>query len=158
MLDIYNDAWGNNWGFVPFREEDFFANVNDMRLIWDPRLMWFVYVGGEPAALFGVVPNILDRMKRLPVRNELLRAARMILTKSHCNGIRLGYFGIKHKFRCLGIDALMYVHSKKFVQNLKKFAYCHVGWVLEDNELMKAGILSMDGVINRVYAVYQKDI
>jgi len=126
MLEIYNDAWGNNWGFVPFREKDFFANVHDMQLVWDPNLFWFVYVGDEPAAFFGVVPNILDRMKPLPLPfpHELLRAASMILTRRRCSGIRLGYFGICHKFRHLGIDALMYVHSKRYVQNLKQYKYC----------------------------------
>ena len=160
MLTIYNDAWRDNWGFVPFREKDFFSNLDDMRLVWDPGMFWFLYVGGEPAAFFGVVPNILDRMRpfALPFRHELLRAGKMILTKGACKGIRLGYFGICHKYRGLGLDALIYVHSKRHMQRLNKYRYCHVGWVLEDNELMKAGVASMGGEVNRVYAVYQKPL
>lgn len=160
MLDIYNDAWGNNWGFVPFREEDFYSNLEDMRLVWDPKMFWFLFIGDEPAAFFGVVPNILDRMKplNLPFRHELLRAAKMILTKNKCRGIRLGYFGIKHAHRGHGLDALIYVHSKLYMQKIARYKYCHVGWVLEDNEKMKAGVESMSGVVNRVYASYERPL
>jgi len=47
MLEVYNDAWNDNWGYVPFTREEFFKNVDDMQLIMEKGLFLFVYVKGE---------------------------------------------------------------------------------------------------------------
>ena len=109
MLEIYNDAWSNNFGFVPFTQEEFYSIVDDMQLIMNKDLFIFLYVKGEPAAFFGGVPNISERM--VPIRScprcELLRAAKTILTKGRVKGFRLGYLGVKKKYFLLGLHAVM---------------------------------------------------
>src|SRR3546814_16040079 len=47
LTDIFNDAWHENWGFVPFTESEVEAMARDLRLLIDPRLVWFVGLDGE---------------------------------------------------------------------------------------------------------------
>ncbi|MDZ7722396.1 MAG: hypothetical protein U5R06_06110 [candidate division KSB1 bacterium] len=76
MLDIYNDAWSDNFGFVPFTRKEFYAIVNDMMLIMEKNLFMFIYVNGEPAAFFGGVLNVAERMVPIKWCTSLRIAAR----------------------------------------------------------------------------------
>lgn len=160
MLEVYNDAWNDNWGYVPFTREEFFRNVDDMQLVMEKGLFLFVYVKGELAAFFGGVPNICERLVPLSWcrRCELLRAARLLLTKNKIRGFRLGYMGVKQKFRRLGLDGVMLWKQKIYSQQ-KGYEYCDFGWVLEDNVLViRVGESMQDSRLSKVYAVMEKEI
>lgn len=159
MLEIYNEAWHDNWGFVPFEQEEFFKNLDDMQLIWDPKMFIFAFVKGEPAGFFGAVPNILEKMRPIPGlrRAELWRAGKMLLTKSTIRSFRLGYLGIRPHYRKIGLDAVLLSHAKRYTQE-HNYQQCDIGWVLEDNELIHRVTDFMGGTISRTYAVYEKDL
>jgi len=159
MFEIYNDAWSDNFGFVPFTKEEFYAIVEDMQLIMDKGLFVFVYVRGEPAAFFGGVPNITEKMKPLRYcrRCELLRAVKMLLTKNSVKGFRLGYLGVKKKFRRLGLDGVMLWKQKIYSQK-KGYDYCDMGWVLEDNVMVIRVIEMMGATPSKTYTIFQKPI
>ncbi len=157
MLTIYNEAWHDNFGFVPFTEEEFSKIVDDMQLIMDKGLFIFVYVHGEPAAFFGGVPNIAERMEPLHWcrRCELLRAVRMLATKGKTKGFRLGYLGVRPKFRRLGLDGVMLWQQKLYAQK-KGYEYCDMGWVLEDNVMVIRLVEMMGAVPSKTYTIYQR--
>lgn len=159
MFEIYNEAWKDNWGFVPFTKAEFFSNLEDMKLIWDPKMFIFAFVKGEPAAFFGSVPNVLEKMHPIPLirRWELVRAARMLLTKGFVKSFRQGYFGIRPKFRKMGLDAILLSEAKCYTQR-KGYQDCDIGWVLENNELVLRAADFMGGQLSRTYAIFQKDI
>ncbi|MBN1561920.1 hypothetical protein JW998_16835 [candidate division KSB1 bacterium] len=159
MFEIYNDAWSDNWGFVPFTMEEFYHIVDEMMLVMNKKLFLFVYVKGEPAAFFGAVLNIFEKMAPLRIcrRCELLRAAKMLLTKNSCKGFRLGYLGVKKKFRRLGLDGVMIWKQKQYTQSTK-LEYCDMGWVLEDNIMTRRLVEMMDAEESKKYTVFEKEI
>jgi hypothetical protein len=159
MLDVYNDAWGDNYGFVPFEQDEFYRIVDDMQLIMDKDLFLFLYVKGELAAFFGGVPNVTERMRPIPGfrRAELLRALKMILGKSRVKGFRLGYLGVKKKFRNLGLDGVMIWKQKQYAQK-KGYEYCDMGWVLDDN----VRTIRLSELVNakpsKTYTIFEKPV
>jgi hypothetical protein len=159
MFEIYNDAWNDNWGFVPFTREEFYHIVDEMMLVMDKKLFLFVYVKGEPAAFFGGVLNITDKMKPLSWcrRCELLRAGKMLLTKNKIKGFRVGYLGVKKKFRRLGLDGVMIWKQKQYTQKAK-FEYSDMGWVLEDNKPTIRLVELMGSELSKEYTVFEKKI
>lgn len=159
MLEIYNDAWQDNFGFVPFTEGEFYRIIDDMQLVMDKGLFIFLYVHGEPAAFFGGVPNIAERMRPLRWcrRCELLRVARMLLTKGKTTGFRLGYLGVKRKFRRLGLDGVMLWQQKLYAQK-KGYQYCDMGWVLEDNVMVIRLVEMMGATPSKTYTIFQRPI
>ncbi|MDM7925398.1 MAG: hypothetical protein QUS35_05225 [bacterium] len=160
MLEVYNDAWSDNFGFVPFEPDEFYRIVDDMQLIMDKKLFLFLYVKGELAAFFGGVPNVVEHMK--PARGfarrwELVRALRMILGAKRTEGFRLGYLGVKKKFRRLGLDGVMIWVQKRYAQK-KGYQYCDLGWMLEDNVMvLRLGDL-VGGHLSKTYTIYEKPI
>jgi GNAT superfamily N-acetyltransferase len=159
MFDIYNDAWSDNFGFVPFTEEEFFAIIDDMMLVMDKDLFLFVYVNDEPAAFFGGVPNVTERMS--PSSNcrrcELLRAGKMLLTKWKVKGFRLGYLGVKKIFRKMGLAGVMLWQQKQYAQK-KGYEYCDMGWILEDNHLVISLVDLISATPSKTYTIYEKSI
>jgi hypothetical protein len=159
MLDIYNDAWSENFGFVPFTEEEWYEIVDDMKLIMDKGLSLFVYVKGEPAAFFGGIPNIAEKMApgTLFRRFELLRIAKMFLLRKSVKGFRLGYLGVKKKFQRLGLDGVMLWKQKQYTQN-KGYEYCDIGWILEGNVIAQRMAAFMNSTLSKVYTIFEKPI
>ncbi|MFZ5517223.1 MAG: hypothetical protein ACOY90_11330 [Candidatus Zhuqueibacterota bacterium] len=159
MLEIYNDAWNDNFGFVPFEKDEFYRIIDDMQLVMDDGLFIFLYRKDEPIAFFGGVPNVTEKL--VPThwcpRCELLRAAKMILTKGSVKGFRLGYLGVKKKYRKLGLDGVMLWQQKIYAQK-KGYDYCDMGWVLEDNFMVIRIIEMMGSTPSKTYTIYQKPL
>ena len=158
MLEIYNAAWNENYGFVPFTQEEFDQIIDDMMLIMDKKLFIFLYIKGEAAAFFGGVPNVTEKLSRIgKFRHlELIRAIKLILGAKHTKGFRLGYLGVKPKFRRLGLDGVMLWKQKQYSST--KYKYCDMGWVLEDNKIVIKLIEMIKGKDSKTYTIYDKNI
>lgn len=158
MLDIYNAAWNENYGFVPFTQKEFDQIIDDMLLIMDKKLFIFLYIKGEPAAFFGGVPNVTECSTRIGSfrHMELIRAVKLILGAKKTKGFRLGYLGVKPKFRRLGLDGIMIWKQKQYSRT--KYDYCDMGWVLEDNKMVIRIIEMMEAKDSKTYTIYEKEI
>jgi len=158
MLEIYNAAWSKNYGFVPFTQEEFDLIIDDMMLIMDKKLFIFLYVKGEAAAFFGGVPNVAEKLNRIgKFRHlELIRAIKLILGAKRTKGFRLGYLGVKPKFRRLGLDGVMLWKQKQYSRT--RYDYCDMGWVLEDNVMVIRLIEMIGAEDSKTYTIYEKEI
>ena len=130
--------------------------IDDEQLIVDRGQFSIAYCRGEPAAFFGAVPNILDRLRpsRLFPRFELWRAARMLLTKGSITGMRFGYLGVKKQFRNRGLEGLLLWRQKIYTQQ-HGYEYCDVGYVLEDNAPVLTMLDMMNAVPSKTYTILE---
>ena len=159
MLEVYNEAWYDNFGFVPFEEEEFFAIVDDMKMIMDKGLSVFAYIKGELAGFFGGIPNIAEKMRPIPGmrRCEILRLLKMFISMGSIKGFRLGYLGVKNKYRHIGFGGIM-VWKQKLYSQKKGYEYCDIGWVLEGNTEAYRLAKFMGSKITRTYTIFEKPI
>jgi hypothetical protein len=72
-------------------------------------------------------------------------------------GFRLGYLGVKSKFRHIGFGGIM-VWQQKLYSQKKGYEYCDIGWVLEGNREAELMAKFMNGKLTRTYTLYQKPI
>ena len=139
IAKIYNEAWAKNWGFLPIRDEEADSLADSLRLIVDPGLIRFAFVGGEPAAVFGAFP---DPYYALRPRwcwygdSDLVRVARLLWLRRRIPRVRLMFFGIRPQFRRLGIDALLYKEVKEYAVQKGTYHKCETSLLLEDNSLI----------------------
>ncbi len=159
MFEIYNDAWTGNFGFVPFEEEEFYTILEGMRLIMDKGLFQFLYVNEEPAAFMGCIPNIYEKMEPSPNfrRWEFLRMLKMFFTKGGIKGFRVGYLGVKKKFRRLGLDGVMIWKQKIYTQQVG-LEYGDLGWILEDNLTAVRLADLMGAAPSKTYVIFEKKL
>jgi hypothetical protein len=117
----------------------------------------FLYVEGELAAFFGGIPNLFEQLATdgAPRGMELWRAARLLLRKSSIRGFRLGYLGVKPRFRKLGLDAVALWRQQQVAKALG-YQYCDLGWVLESNQLVIRMSARFGAVPSKRYALFEK--
>lgn len=157
MFDVYNEAWSDNFGFVPFEREEFYSIIQDMQLVMDKSLFLFVYSKGELAGFFGGVPNIFESLalRGLSQRVEFLRALKLLVKRP--KGFRLGYLGVKKRFQRMGLDGVMLWRQSQIAKQ-RGYEYCDMGWVLEDNRMTVQLIERCGARPSKKYTIYEKKL
>src|SRR5262249_10836398 len=119
IMDIFNDAWSDNWGFVPATENELVKMAKDMSLILMPEITRLVFINGEPAAVALGIPNVNEAIRDLRGQLFPFGFARMLwrLKVEGPKSGRLLILGIHKKWRHVrrygGLSAYMYVEMNR---------------------------------------------
>ena len=157
IVRIYNEAWANNWGFLPLTDAEAQAMADVLKIVADPGLMQFASVDGELAAVLGALPDpnvpFRPRWNRF-LDTDLVRIARLLRTRRRIPHVRLMFFGIWPKFRNLGIDAVLFLECLTYA---RKHGYrtCEPSMLLEDNDLILRPSEAMGGRRYKTWRIYE---
>ena len=162
ILDIYNDAWEKNWGFVPMTPEEFRHMAKDMKAVLDPNLLLIAEVRGEPAAFALALPDVNQAIKTIP-NGKLLPFGLIKLLwnlkgpgkKKHLNRCRILTLGIKKKYQQLGVGPILYLEYFKRGP-AAGYPAGEASWILEDNVPMNRALEHMAGARTKVHRIYDK--
>jgi len=158
IFDIYNDAWEQNWGSLPFEEEEINHLAKNLKQIVIPELAKIVEYNGTPAAFGLIIPDINQVLKELNGRLFPFGFVKFLTGLKKITGLRLLALGIKKGYRRKGADSLLYYHLMKDALKMGRFKYCEVSWLLEDNHLIIRATEFMKGKHYKTYRVYKKFI
>lgn len=163
VMDIFNDAWSDNWGFVPLTQGELRKMASDMKLILIPELSTIVEIEGKPVGVAIALPNINEMMgdlngKLLPL--GLLKLLWRLKVKGP-RSARLIILGISRKLRQVrryaALSTYMYVQMHKAGEKLG-IKGGELSWTLEDNAPVNLGIKFMGGKVHKRYRIYQKEV
>jgi hypothetical protein len=163
FVDIYKDAWSDNWGFLPITQRELAKMAADFRLLLMPEITRIVSIDGEPAAVAVALPNLNELIGdldgklfpsglpkllwRLKVRGPT--TARLIVL-----GIRKKW---RHNRKYAGVSAFMYAEMNEGGRKIG-IREGELGWTLEDNGRVNAGIQLMGAKKYKTYRVYEKPL
>jgi len=162
-IDIFNDAWSDNWGFVPMTEGELRHMASEMKLIIVPELTYLAYVNGEPAAVAIALPNINEAIADLNGKLFPAGFAKLLyrLKVKHTSTARLMVLGIKKKFRNVrkyaGLSIYLY-HKMNRVGEQLGIRWGELSWTLEDNAPVNVAIKMMGGKIYKTYRLYEREL
>lgn len=163
VMDIFNDAWKDNWGFVPLTEDELAKLAEDFRLLLVPELTCLVEVDGEPAGFAIAIPNLNELIKDLGGKLLPLGLAKLVwrLKVTGANTARLALLGIRSKYRNVrkyaGLSTFMYVRMNRGAARLG-VKWGELSYTLEDNGPVNAGIKFMGGEIYKKYRVFERSL
>ncbi len=158
IREIYNDSWAGNWGFVPLTENEMKDIQKSVKPFAEPGLAFFIYYEDEPAAVCVIFPDINPLLKRLNGRIGLLGLFKALIYRREINGLRLVMFGIREKYRQLGLPMLAFRHIYKIARENKNYQQLEMGWTLEDNESINALIGEAGARIYKKYRIFRKSL
>lgn len=162
ILAILNDAWSDNWGFVPFTPAEVAYAGKKLRAIIHEELNVIVEVDGRAVAFMLTLPDVNDALAR--IRGKLLPLGWITmlrwLRKPRGAGMRVPLMGVLkelHGTRLAGQLAFMMIEAIR-VEAIGKFKSTRgeLGWVLEDNQGMLAIADTIQSKVNREYAIYER--
>jgi hypothetical protein len=163
IMDVYNDAWQDGWGYVPITEAEFAKLVSDFKLIARPEITLITEIEGEPAAVVFATPNLNEAIRdlggklfptgilKLLWRTKIQRpkTARLVIL-----GIRKRY---RHVKKYAGLSTYLYVQANNAGKQAG-FRWGELSFTLEDNHPVNLGIKFMGGKIYKRYRVYEKEL
>jgi hypothetical protein len=162
ILDLYNDAWQENWGFVPATKAEADQMAKDLKLIADPRIVPFVEVDGVPAGVALAIPNYYWAIQ--PLNGRLfpfgwLRFLWRLKIRRPRSG-RLLLLGIKKEFRTRQYAGLAYLLCDEIYRGALEsgFEWAEFSWTLEDNGLINSLIRKVGAEHYKTYRVYEKQL
>lgn len=147
--DIFNDAWSDNWGFVPFSDYQFGHMAKEMRPIMFGSGFQIGFIDGEPAAFVWMIPDLNEAVKDLNGHLLPFGWAKLLWrlkTKKVTKG-RIPLMGLKRKFHKgrRGVALTTKICSEAFeAGRAQGFDQCELSWILEGN-LSMTGICEMVG-------------
>lgn len=159
-LRLYNDAWRDNWGFVPVTIREFSHMAKDLKLVLEPSLGLFLEVNGEEVAFSVTVKDLNPIFQRIDGKLFPSGLARLIWDakiRPKVRGARLMLLGLREDYRRRGLDSVLYVETIKAARKLG-YENGQIGWTLEDNALVNRAIQSMGGHKIATYRLYERSL
>lgn len=163
LRDIFNDAWSENWGFIPFTREEFAELGTSLRLLLPDEFIQIAEVDGKPAAFMVGLPNLNEVLIELngslfpfgwlkmikKIRNQEIRTGRIPLM-----GVRKQFHNtpLGLALACLVIDAPRQAGIARGIEEVE------MSWILEDNLAMRSILDSIGSEQYKRYRIYGKTL
>ncbi|MBV6479082.1 MAG: hypothetical protein HGGPFJEG_01843 [Ignavibacteria bacterium] len=157
VRDVYNNAWQDNWGFVPMTEEEFNFIAANLKLAVDPAFVEFAEINGQPIGFSLALPDVNQAIKGLNGKLFPFGILKFLSNKKKINRLRVIIMGVKKEYHKKGIDAIFYRNIIK-AGNTKKMRGAEISWVLEDNFAMKQTSEKLGANVYKTYRIYDKKL
>lgn len=155
FIKIYNEAWKNNWGFIPITEEESEFMAKRLRPLVDEELIAFAEVNNTPIGVILAMPDYNFVFKKMGGSLFPLGIFKFLIYKRHIPWARVMVLGVLEEFRNRGIEsALIAFVLKKGIR--KGFYGAELSWTLEDNQAINKLIEKFGGVRYKTYRIYEK--
>jgi len=157
FAEIYNAAWAQNWGFVPYSKADLDTYTIDMHLIFSREWFMVAEKDGETIAVAITLPDINQVLKRMKGRLLPFGWWHYLNRNRIADRVRVGFLGVKPEHQHTGVAASLYVEHFDTAARMPQKGG-EAGWILETNEAMNRGLEAMSAEIVKKYRVYEKPI
>ncbi|WP_394825157.1 hypothetical protein [Pendulispora albinea] len=163
IVDVFNDAWSDNWGFVPSTRSEVRKMAADFKLILEPQITRIAFIDGEAAAVAVALPNINEMIGDLRGRLAPFGLPKLLyrLKVQGPRSARLIILGIRRKYRHVRKYAALsaYLYGELAMSGKRiGIEWGELGWTLEDNGAVNAGIKLMGGKHYKTYRIYEKSL
>jgi hypothetical protein len=162
-LDIYNDAWSENWSYVPMTRREADKMAADLKLFLVPEITQLVLIDNEPAAVALALPNVNELIADMHGKLFPFGLPKLLyrLKVEGAKSGRLIILGIKKKFRLqrkyAPLSLFLYAAMNEGGRRAG-MTWGELGWTLEDNAAVNAGIRMMGAKKYKVYRLYEKSL
>ena len=165
LCNILNDAWSDNWGFVPFTESEIAYTAKNLKPLVKPDLIRFAEYDGEPVAFMMTLPDFnqalaqANRPSGKPTLLGWLKIA-LWLRKPRPADMRVPLMGVLKRLQSSRMASQLAFMMIEYIRrdSIKNFGgkRGEIGWILEDNQGMVAIADAINSKINKQYNLYEK--
>jgi GNAT superfamily N-acetyltransferase len=164
ILDILNEAWSNNWGFVPLTPAEVSHVGKKLKPIVYPHLVRVAEYDGEPVAFMITLPDINQLTRDLNGRLFPFGWARLLwrLRRPQVDWMRVPLMGVRQSLQGTRTASLLAFMMIEYIRRdavaLHGATYGEIGWILEDNGPMVSIAEAIGARIRKTYRIYRRDL
>ncbi|MES2493683.1 MAG: N-acetyltransferase [Pseudomonadota bacterium] len=164
ILDILNDAWSDNWGFVPFTDSEIAYAGKKFKPIVREDLIMIAEYDGEPVAFMMTLPDLNEALK--PMNGRLLPFNWLKLLRwlksPKVRTMRVPLMGVRKKLQSSRLASQLAFMMIEYIRRNSVSRYgatrAEIGWILDDNQGMIAIADAIESRVNRSYQIYDKPL
>lgn len=162
-IDIFNDAWQDNWGFVPITREEMQAAAKTMKPLVDPRLIWLAELDNKPVAMILTLPNLNEAIADMEGKLFPFNWAKLLwrLKVKRVKTGRVALMGVRMSLRHSPLGAalaMMVIDKLRENGTALGYHYAELGWILETNAVTRRIIEQAGGREYKTYRLYSKPL
>ncbi|MBK5219157.1 MAG: hypothetical protein JJE35_05155 [Thermoleophilia bacterium] len=158
FMDVYNEAWGNNWGFVPITDAEIEFQAKNLKQVLNEDWTFMAEKDGEVVGAALTLPDINQVMAKLNGRLLPFGWARFLLGKRKIDQLRVFALGVTHAYRHTGVAAGLYLRHLEEASKPGAIEGGEMGWILETNKSMNRAMEGMGGKVVKRYRLYERSL
>ena len=145
---IYDEAWRFHEHFQPLDKDEIRDFIKSSKAILDPEMVWFAYHEGEPIALFVMIPDINQILKRLGGKLNFINILKFLYYKKTkvMTRTRILIMGVSPKYQKSGIESAIFWHQDKLMKHKPQYTEVELSWAGDFNPKIIALYKSVGGV------------
>ena len=163
LLEIINDAWSDNWGYVPMTKAEIDELAGILKLLLRPGDVAIAEYQGKPAAFAAIFPNLNEAVRDMKGRLfpfnwiKLLWRLKVARTKT----ARMPMMGVRKEFQDSALGAAL---AMSVIRATRNFNVAHgvesaeLSWILAGNTRVRHVIEMVGAVAYKTYRIYQKPL
>ncbi len=154
---VYNDAWTDNWGFVPWTQAELDQIGEEMKPIADPQLVLLAFIDDDPVAFSLALPDVNQALIRTNGRLLPFGLLKLLWHSRKIDMLRVLAMGVRKSYQNSGIDALLYAETHAYAHQ----SGLHRGefsWILEDNYALRNSLEKWGVHRYKTYRIYRKEL
>jgi GNAT superfamily N-acetyltransferase len=158
LAAVFNEAWKNNWGFVPFTVAEAKHMATEMRPIIDPRMTLIAEIDNAPVAFVICVPDINVALQ--PLNGRLTRFGlpigliKLLYYRRKIRTVRFVALGVLEKYRRAGIAETLVLQVME--EGASRGFKGELSMTLEDNVMINRFIEAVGATKYKTYRIYRK--
>lgn len=157
---VFNQAWENNWGFVPFTRAEAEQMAKEMRPIIDPSMTLIAEIDNAPVGFVICVPDMNVALKR--INGRLTRFGlpigliQLLWLRRKIRKARFVALGVLEKFRRAGIAEMLVLQVLE--EGASRGFTAELSMTLEDNVMVNRFIEAVGATRYKTYRIYRRPI
>lgn len=163
IIDIFNDAWSENWGFVPMTHEEITALGKNLKMLVGENYISIASYKGAPAAMAITLPNLNDWISDLNGRLLPLGWAKLVwrLLMKPPRSVRMPLMGVRRRYHGTVVGSAL---AGAVIDTIRTYHLARgtkrgeLSWILEDNKPMRRIIEALGGTPYKTYRIYEKSL
>ena len=154
FMEVYNEAWGKNWGFVPITEAEVQFQAKNLKPVLDENWAMIAELDGKVIGAALTLPDINQALAKMKGRILPFGWWHFLRRRRYIDRLRVFALGVKHEYQHLGVAAALYErHIQSAVEVGPRGG--HMGWILETNKPMNRAMEGMGGRVVKKYRIYR---
>ena len=157
FMEVYNEAWDRNWGFVPVSEEEVRFQAKNLKPILDENWAMIAERDGEVVGAALTLPDVNQVLKGMNGRLLPLGWLRFLTGRRKVDRVRVFALGVKPQYQHFGVAAALYIEHIQVAARVRQ-KWGEMGWILEVNEPMNRAMEGMGGEVVKRYRLYERPL
>lgn len=155
FMDVYNEAWGHNWGFVPITEAEVAFQAKNLKPVLDENWAMIAELDGEVVGAALTLPDVDQALARMKGRLLPFGWWHFLRRRRYIDRLRVFALGVRSEHQHLGVAAALYERHVETAGSIGPRGG-HMGWILETNEAMNRAMEGMGGRVVQKYRIYRQ--